>query len=175
VGGTGSGKSTLSRALAAELGVAYQAKDELKEALMDALGPAPTMWLRARCSAGCGDGAVRLARGCPAAVIDSTWRPYAAALLSRAPGDPSWRSAAQVDRSVAEDRYRRRRGTPGHLDGLRDEHELWGAPVPPLGVGPLLEVDTTAPVDVPRLARRVRGASTQPRAQIAAADPSPPP
>jgi dephospho-CoA kinase len=37
------GKTTLARALAAELGFAYLAKDEVKEALMDALGAPSTV------------------------------------------------------------------------------------------------------------------------------------
>ncbi len=43
---------------------------------------------------------------------------------------------------------------PGHRD--RGEDELWGRPVEPLGVGPLVEVDTSGPVDVPALAGRIR-------------------
>src|SRR6476620_7660537 len=39
----GSGKSTLAVAVAAELGLALLAKDEIKEALMDALGDPPTI------------------------------------------------------------------------------------------------------------------------------------
>ncbi|MEU4695174.1 AAA family ATPase [Actinoplanes sp. NPDC023714] len=38
-----SGKSTLARALAAELGIACLAKDEIKEALMDGLGAPATV------------------------------------------------------------------------------------------------------------------------------------
>jgi hypothetical protein len=39
-----------------------------------------------------------------------------------------------------------------HLDGLRDETELWGEEVAPLGLGPLLEVDTSGAVDVAEVA-----------------------
>jgi hypothetical protein len=45
-----------------------------------------------------------------------------------------------------------------HLDRLRTEAELWGTEVAPLGVGPLIEVDTTGQVDVVRLAADIRAA-----------------
>ena len=38
-----SGKTTLARGLAAELGTSYLSKDEVKEALMDALGTPATV------------------------------------------------------------------------------------------------------------------------------------
>jgi hypothetical protein len=39
---------------------------------------------------------------------------------------------------------------------LLAKDELWGRSVRPLGVGPLVEVDTSGPVDVPALAARLR-------------------
>ena len=42
-GWPGSGKSTLAAALAAELGLPLLSKDEIKEALMDGLGPPETV------------------------------------------------------------------------------------------------------------------------------------
>ena len=55
----------------------------------------------------------------------------------------------------ARQRYRDRRRDPRHLDAERTEVELWGEPVRPLGVGPLVEVDTSGPVDVPAVVRRI--------------------
>jgi hypothetical protein len=43
-----SGKSTLAQALAAELGLAYLSKDEVKESLVDALGASATVEVRCR-------------------------------------------------------------------------------------------------------------------------------
>ena len=57
---------------------------------------------------------------------------------------------------VARERYLRRVRDPGHLDGSREESELWGSEVAPLGLGPLLEVDTSAAVDVAEVAAAVR-------------------
>ena len=54
---------------------------------------------------------------------------------------------------------------PGHLDLERSEDELWGAPVLPLGVGPLVEVGTRGPVDVPAVARRILAAAGRPAAR----------
>ena len=64
----------------------------------------------------------------------------------------------QVARDVARERYRLRQRDPRHVDERRDEQGLWETPVGPLGVGPLLVVDTTGPTDVARLMSRVRQA-----------------
>ncbi|HEY0000750.1 MAG TPA: hypothetical protein VGB74_09875 [Actinoplanes sp.] len=64
----------------------------------------------------------------------------------------------RLDVEVARERYRRRVRDERHLDAMRSEDELWGAEVPPLGVGPLLEIDTAERVDVVALAGLVRAA-----------------
>jgi hypothetical protein len=66
----------------------------------------------------------------------------------------------RVPIEVARQRYRRRSRDARHLDDLRSEDELWGSEVAPLGVGPLIEVDTSGPVDVAALARAVRSSIT---------------
>ena len=100
---------------------------------------------------------LRAAQGCPAAVIDSTWYPYSAALVEEL-GGPFVEVRCHVSVDLARERYRSRLRDPRHLDGLRTESELWGEPVGPLGVGPLVDVDTTSAVDVPALASRIRDA-----------------
>lgn len=62
----------------------------------------------------------------------------------------------RIDISVARERYRSRSRDQRHLDGLRTEAELWGTDVLPLGVGPVIEVDTAQPVDVAALADTIR-------------------
>jgi hypothetical protein len=57
---------------------------------------------------------------------------------------------------VARERYLRRLRDRRHLDGLRDGSELWGDEVAPLGLGPLLEVDTSGAVDAAQVAGAVR-------------------
>ena len=162
VGGwPGSGKTTLSRALARDLGVPYLSKDVVKEALMDALG-APTSVEESRALGRAAVFAVlRAAQGCEAAVIDSTWYPYTEPLARALPG-PVVELRCRVPLEVARERYRERLRDERHLDQLRSEAELWGSEVTPLGVGPLVEVTTTHPVDTAQLATDIRSALQAP-------------
>jgi len=149
-----SGKTTLARALAAELGTAYLSKDEVKEALMDALGTPATVEESRRLGIAAVHAVLRAARGCRGAVIDSTWYPYAAPLVRCLPG-PIVEVRGRVEHEVARQRFAARVRDERHLDDRRTDDELWGSEVLPLGLGPLLEVDTSGPVDVPTLAGRV--------------------
>jgi predicted kinase len=156
VGGwPGSGKTTLSSALSSELGIPHLSKDPIKEALMDAMGPPSDVEASRRLGRAAVFALLGAARGCPAAVIDSTWYPYAEPLARSLPG-PVVEVRCRVTREVARERYLRRVRDPRHLDGLRDEAELWGEEVAPLGLGPLLEVDTDGAVDVAAVAAEVR-------------------
>ena len=162
VGGwPGSGKTTLARALATELGVAFLSKDEVKEALMDRLVTPADVAESRRLGTAAVAAVLRVARGCPSAVIDSTWFPYAEPLVRALPG-PCVEIRCEVSLDVARERYRTRQRDERHLDAARTEDELWGQEVAALGVGPLLTVDTTGPVDVPVLAEEVRRLAGQP-------------
>jgi hypothetical protein len=93
-------------------------------------------------------------------VVDSTWFDYTRPLVAALPGlVVELRCVVPVE--VARKRYYRRAAGrhAGHLDLRRDEAELWGEPVRPLGIGPLVEVDTTGPLDVPLIAAAVLGAA----------------
>ena len=156
VGGwPGSGKTTLSRSLAAELEVSLLSKDAVKEALMDALGAPSDVEESRRVGRAAVFAVLAAARGCPGAVIDSTWYPYAEQLVRELPG-PVVEVRCRVPLAVAQDRYRRRTTDVRHLDDLRAPAELWGEEVAPLGLGPVLEVDTSGPVDVRELAASCR-------------------
>lgn len=161
VGGwPGSGKTTLARSLARELGLAYLGKDALKEALMDAVGAPSSVEESQQLGRAAVHGVLRLARDCPGAVIDSTWFPYSVPLVRRLPG-PLVEVRCQVEPDVARRRYEARRRDERHLDDQRTQQELWGQPVLPLGVGPLVVVDTGQQVDAAEVAARLRAALSQ--------------
>ena len=156
VGGwPGSGKTTVARALASELALPYLGKDEVKEALMDGLGATDTVEESRELGRAAVLALLRVAGDCPGAVIDSTWFGYTEPLVRALPA-PMVEVRCRVDRSVARTRYDQRQRDPRHLDDLRTDDELWGHEVAPLGVGPLIEVDTTQPVDVRRVAEQIR-------------------
>jgi predicted kinase len=147
------GKSTLARALAAELGLPLLAKDEIKEALMDALGYPATVAQSQRLGRAATAAMLRVAQSCPGAVLDGTWFEYADPLVRQLPGRCA-EVICTVPVEVARARYLARAGQrhAGHLDTSRTEAELWGAPPRSPRVGPVLEVDTSGPVDAGALA-----------------------
>jgi len=155
-GWPGSGKSTLAAALAAELGLPLLAKDEIKEALMDGLGRPQTVAESRRIGRAAVLAMLRVARRCPGAVLDSTWFGYALPLVRTLPGQLA-EVHCDVPVDLAKARYRARTGRrrEGHLDAARAEEELWGEPSRPLGLGPVVAVDTSGPVDVPGVAARL--------------------
>lgn len=151
----------MSRALATELGFDWLSKDEVKEALMDQLGTPDTVPASRRLGRAAVAAVLRLARGCRAAVIDSTWYPYAVPMVQALPG-PFVEVRCVVPGAIARRRYAERSRDVRHLDRLRNPEELWGEPVAPLGVGPVIQVDTTGPVDTAALAEQVRVALRSP-------------
>ena len=157
VGGwPGSGKSTLAVALAAELGLPLLAKDEIKEALADALGAPADVAGSQRLGRAAVLAMLRVARALPrrgaGQHLVRLHRPLVAALPGRVV-----EVRTVLSRELARRRYRARaeHRHAGHLDRERTEDELWGRPVDPLGAGPLVEVDTSGPLDVPALAARL--------------------
>jgi hypothetical protein len=98
---------------------------------------------------------LRAARGCRAAVIDSTWFPSSLTLVRELSG-PFVEVSCRVHIDIVRQGYRDPVRDDRHLDHLRSEEELWGREVAPLGVGPLIEVDTSQPVDIQVLVDEVR-------------------
>jgi predicted kinase len=169
VGGwPGSGKSTLAAALGPRLGLPVLAKDEIKEALVEGLGLPDTVSESRRLGRAAVLVALRVARSCPGAVLDSTWFDYTRSHVAALPGRMvEVRCTVPVE--IARSRYYARAANrhATHLDLERDEAELWGKPVLPLGVGPVVEVDTTKPTDIPAVAADIlRASSNHPSGEL---------
>ncbi len=161
-GPPGSGKSTLSRPLAATLGLPLVAKDRIKETMIDSLGVGDLDW-----SKRVGRAAMRvlfaIAADAGAAVLDSTWS------LDLAPAELAALEAPLVEvycecpPKLAQTRFYERLATrhPGHHDGDRDYSTRWST-ARPLGIAPLVVVDTSREVDIVSLAAEVRSRSGWP-------------
>ncbi|MHB8643850.1 MAG: AAA family ATPase [Gaiellaceae bacterium] len=159
-GAPGAGKTTLARSLSAELQLPLLAKDDVKEALFDALGA----------------GGLERSNELGAASFEVLFRLTARTLESGVSciveGNFSWTEPfrglpparivqllCSVPAELAIERYASRERHPGHVDdvragevGARIEAGEWSA----LDIGgTLIELDTTVPVDVLALAQRL--------------------
>jgi len=150
----GSGKTTLARALSKELGLPLISKDTIKEALFDALGTGPLEW-----SQKLGSSAHRimyaLASEAGSAVLESHfWRGVAEKDLNSL-GLPMIQVYCCCSVELAYERYMSRASStdrhPGHLPEHQSDEvtRRWREAGPrPLDLdGPLIEVDTSRPVD----------------------------
>lgn len=153
---SGSGKTTLAGPLAVELGCAMLSKDQIKEALADAVGldfpnlgaiAMETVWSMAASCEG-------------TLIIDSWWyRPRDLSHAKRGLASLSYTSAVEIwcdcPGDLARERILTRPRHPVHPDALRLETvwEHWVATAGPLALTPVIRVDTSRPVDIPALAR----------------------
>jgi predicted kinase len=160
----GSGKTTLARGLATDLGVPLIAKDTIKEALFDAVGTGDVAWSK-RLGAASMSVLLALAARHRRTVLESFWDRERGreALLDMGAGFVEVFCAC--DPETARRRYVERTGAgrhPGHLDHERvDDFDAWitsgrGRPLD-LG-GPLLAVrtDTSDAIDHAAIAAFVR-------------------
>lgn len=172
-----SGKSTLAPALAAELGLPLLAKDTIKHVLMDRIW-VPDLQTSRRLGGAAIAVLLTVARDCPAAVLESVWHRSRAAADLVGLGAPVVEVFCRVPEAVAAARHGARAGTrgPGHFDHLRRPDELWNDEVAqPVADGwPLIEVDTTAPVDVPALVAAIRAALDAIPAEVVVREAEPP-
>jgi predicted kinase len=154
----GSGKSTLARVLAHEVGVALLSLDSIKEALVDGLGdsePGDRMVVRRAARTVLARLAGEQDGGC---VVDVWINPlsdnsdFTAALAAL---DAEVREVVcTVAAEVAVARYASRDRHPSHLPpdaAVLDQIRAAAPRIGPLGLGPHLAIDTTTPVEGPRL------------------------
>jgi hypothetical protein len=154
-----SGKTSLARPLARQLGLPLLGKDMIKEALFDTLGTGDRAWSR---RLGTASYAVLLAmlREVPAAVVDANFYPdHGPALLGACtrPIEIFCRCPA----AVIERRFTQRAPTrhPGHVDHVLDAQlkaALDGGAGPLWPRRPVLEVDTSGPIDLAAVATWIR-------------------
>lgn len=161
-GAPGAGKSTLALPLAEALGLPLLSKDLIKERLADVLGQRdePHAWSTALGSATM-ELIWTLAALSPAVVLEANFRPksaYERRMLSGLGG----RLVEVYCRCPPQEASRRysARSLIGERHAI---HTLRDLPAPllaefdaPVGLGHVIEVDTTAPVDIEALAASVR-------------------
>ena len=141
-------------------------KDDILEALFDGLGVGDTEW-RHRLSRAADEVFSRLAEQTAGAVLASFWRHPQIAGDSGTP--TGWLSSLPgkivevhciCSPEIAAERFAERKRHDGHLDRDRNKEELAAAFVRlaahgPLGVGPLVDVDTGRAVDLESVLRRL--------------------
>ncbi len=164
-GPPGSGKTTLATALAPALGLPLIAKDTIKEALMAVL-PVPDVATSRAIGAASVGALLAVAADAPAAVLESVWhRSHSVADLAGLPGRLV-EVFCRCDPAIAAQRYARRAGTraAGHFDANRTPGELWNDEVarPVAGGWPVIETDTSGPVDLGSLIARIRAVTSTP-------------
>jgi predicted kinase len=159
-GAPGAGKSSLAGPLAAELGYPLLFKDKLKETLHDWLsGPDPDLAWSRRLGAAAMELMWAVAADAPRVVIEANFRPHSEYERGKLTGlaDRIVEVYCSCPADLALHRFNER--GPGrhqvHVNPSVTLEELveWDRPV---GVGTLMRVDTTVPVDVARVAAQVR-------------------
>lgn len=166
-GPPGSGKTTIARPLAAQLGFALLAKDDIKETLWTAMdGAAGDEEFSRRIGWAAIELLWTLAHHCPAVVLEANFRTksdYGRGRVAGLLSEPDSRMVEvycripleEASRRFAE-RAKRERHHPAHvLQEMSPERlaEYEG----PFGLGPVIEVDTGTPVDIGALAKRIEG------------------
>jgi predicted kinase len=152
-GPPGAGKSTLARPVAKALGLPLIAKDVIKEALAVVLPPADVPESR-RLGAATYEVMFALALGAPSAVLESNFGREAVPRLVEICARPIEVFCKCPSEEVMRRYESRRRGAP-HFDPQRaaEVRAFVRTENHPLALGgPVLEVDTTQPVDVAAVA-----------------------
>jgi predicted kinase len=158
-GSPGAGKTTLAVPLAQILGLPLIAKDDIKEALVDGLGDQDgnLAWSR-RVGGAAWMVLWKLAERAPAAVLEANFRPRSAYERDRLMGLDA-RIVEVYCRCPAElllQRFHERQQTAHPAHPLKDLTPEWISEFDePVGLGEVIEVDTSQPVDIEAIAARV--------------------
>ncbi len=162
-GPPGSGKTTIAGPLAAELGFPLLAKDRIKETLHDCLAQdEPDLDWSRRLGAASIELLWALAADAPAVVLEANFWPddprvrERLAALAAGPVEVFCKCPPQVYRRRYAERASSRHVV--HVDSHRPQlpDEVFARSDRPVGLGVVLTVDTTTPVDIRALAREVR-------------------
>lgn len=158
-GSPGAGKTTIAVPLARSLGLPLICKDDIKESLVDALGDQDGDMAWSRKVGGAAWGVLwKLAERAPGAVLEANFRPRSAyerdrlVRLDARIVEVYCRCPAEV--AIRRFQERQRTAHPAHpLRDLTPEHAAEFDR--PIGMGAVIEVDTTRPVDIEALAAQV--------------------
>ncbi|MEY9860247.1 putative kinase [Catenulispora sp. GAS73] len=170
-GAPGVGKTTIARPLARALGMPLFAKDSIKERIHDVLaetgsvesGPVEAGWSR-RLGAAAMELLWVLAADAPECVLEANfWTGHEqqnASLRALSEGGKLVEVYCTAPKDVVMQRFRER-AAAGERHAVHPDQELsserWEADFhAPIGVGQLLTVDTSTPVDVAQVAAKVR-------------------
>lgn len=163
----GSGKTTLARRLAAALALPLFDKDDILEALFESLGVGDADW-RQRLSRASDEILQRLAQHSNGAVLTSFWRN--SEISNQSGTSTDWLAGASqsivevyclCDPEVAAARFINRQRHQGHLDSAKRPEDVLShfrnlAASGPLGLGRLLQVDTTNDIDLNRVVSEIK-------------------
>ena len=173
-----SGKSTVARRLAPRFGLPLLDKDDFLDALFVERGAGDADW-RTSLSREADERFRIAARQLAGACLVSWWRHPGAASRSGTPTE--WLSALSAPIvevhcrcrvATALERFLARQRHPGHLDSVRAHSSLLmefaALDDRPLGIGPVVDLDTEAEVDNDALLHSIRTALASPTVRIAA-------
>lgn len=160
-GAPGAGKTTLAVPLARTLGLPLIAKDDIKEALVDVLGDqdGDLTWTR-KMGAAAWTVLWKLAERAPSAVVEANFRPgsdYERERLIRLDARiVEVYCRCPLDLLIRRFNERQMSAHPAHPSRIMTPE--WAAEFDrPMGLGPVIQVDTSQPAKIDALAAQVAG------------------